>query len=292
LEKLINITCILDACTVINLIHIDEDEFLMQKLQKLDIHVCEKVFDEINKNIRVKENKMDFSSSEEKEAFIKNLGIQVAHIRSKKVLHENYLDENIEDKVKTITTYSKPNGEFYSTVLAFHLSSFEEKKVYFITDDGPAHDEFKEIFQFHQIGNIEDSTDLLMLLYRLNADFRKVELLNFFSKLKAEYAFDVRNLLVKVKTFRNETVPTKYLRDNNFKSNINKIEKALDDYNFSEFIKIKEDICMKRASYKDFIEILEHYPSINELATKTENSLFQKTKNYTTALEKQDIYRI
>lgn len=46
---------VLDTCTILNLLRIDEDdEFLYKKLIKLNINICQKVFEEANKNINTK----------------------------------------------------------------------------------------------------------------------------------------------------------------------------------------------------------------------------------------------
>ena len=54
-----NVCCLLDACTVINLIHIDEDDFLLKKIKSLELKkskpieilIDELVFKEIQVNV-------------------------------------------------------------------------------------------------------------------------------------------------------------------------------------------------------------------------------------------------
>ena len=49
------IPVILDTCTIINLLRIDEeDKFLYNKLIKLDINICPKVYQETYKTINQK----------------------------------------------------------------------------------------------------------------------------------------------------------------------------------------------------------------------------------------------
>lgn len=57
---------VLDTCTILNLLRIDEDEFLYKKLIKLEINICQSVFDEANRNVRTKtfsENQRKYISS-------------------------------------------------------------------------------------------------------------------------------------------------------------------------------------------------------------------------------------
>ena len=57
---------VLDTCTILNLLRIDEDEFLYKKLIKLEINICQSVFDEANRNVKTKtfsENQRKYISS-------------------------------------------------------------------------------------------------------------------------------------------------------------------------------------------------------------------------------------
>ena len=42
---------VLDTCTILNLLRIDDDEFLYKKLMKLEINICQSVFEEANRNL-------------------------------------------------------------------------------------------------------------------------------------------------------------------------------------------------------------------------------------------------
>ena len=48
---IVNTRNILDACTIINFLHIDEDEFLIKQLKAKKFNLCRKVFEETNKNV-------------------------------------------------------------------------------------------------------------------------------------------------------------------------------------------------------------------------------------------------
>ena len=75
MEGLINNTQnILDACTIINLLHIDEDDFLLKKLKESKFNVCRKVFEETNKNVFNKfKGSFYYQSSEVKSKIKKEL---------------------------------------------------------------------------------------------------------------------------------------------------------------------------------------------------------------------------
>jgi|APTNR8051073442_1049403.scaffolds.fasta_scaffold00930_5 hypothetical protein len=214
-------TYILDACTLINLLHIDEDEFLLKRLKKLRIKIAPKVFEEVLGNAYQKIKRLP---NEEKNSYQKYLDSQIAQFRVFLSKESDFLLP--EEDMEKILGYSKKNGEFHSTRLAFSISRMEETKVFFVTDDQPAKSFFQPIFQFHQVGYVEDNVDLLTLLYWLNDDFKKNHFSNFLSKLYSEYA---QNLDELIGMFRNlfSNFPQTLLRDphrNKLRMLIDKLE--------------------------------------------------------------------
>ena len=178
------ITCILDACTAINLIHIDQDEYLIKKLKEIDIYISEKVFEEIRKNAYVKFERFRKEPSSRKEdikSMKEEIDAKVSIFRAYQfynhIIEKDYDDELIKH-VQNATNYSLDNGEFRSTVLALYISRFKPSsikpedfypvKLFFHTDDSPAKAEFEDYFKHQQIGYIEDTVDLLILLYRID----------------------------------------------------------------------------------------------------------------------------
>lgn len=180
-----NTPIVIDACTLINLLRIDEDDnFLYKHLKSLEVHVAETVYNEIKKNIF----KNAISETDEK-----RIDILLPLLPSE---FEFHLDEGVKKDVgneffEQICSFSghtkKFNGELISSVLALVLSRCEESKVCFLTDDFPAKEEFIPFFTIQQIGLIEDSIDLLLMLHWSKSDFTKIKLENALSDLKAEY---------------------------------------------------------------------------------------------------------
>src|ERR1700750_1855133 len=104
-----------DACTVINMIHIDEDEFLLKQLQGLDFQVCKTVFDEIAVNVYNKFKHIRPYPEKEK----KEIDIKLNNIRPRIYNGTQFLE--LCQDVRDATGYGKTNGEFHSTVLATYM---------------------------------------------------------------------------------------------------------------------------------------------------------------------------
>ncbi|MDO4524290.1 MAG: hypothetical protein Q4B61_03040 [Bacteroidales bacterium] len=176
---------VIDACTIINLLRIDdEDNFLYKHLTSLDIHMASTVYEEIKKNIF--RNAIDGTVE-------KRINVLLPSLPSKIILHKdteitNDIGDEYYKKICSFLGHTKKfNGELISSVLALTLSRTEESKVCFFTDDFPAKEEFKQFFAIQQIGFIEDSIDLLLMLYWLKENFTKPKLMTVLSDLKAEY---------------------------------------------------------------------------------------------------------
>lgn len=175
---------VLDACTIVNLARIDEDEFLEDKIKALKAFAVEKAIDEL-KNRYVPSDK-----------------------NSKRILHQapywggitRFEDKEVEETVSLVKTFldypKKPNGELYSAALSLNLSRMENEKVLFYTDDNPAKSTFSPYFEFQQMGYIGDSVDLLVFLYWLSpaGQFSKEELEKYLSSLRAEYMSKLKDL--------------------------------------------------------------------------------------------------
>lgn len=293
-----NITCILDACSVINLIHIDEDDFLQKKIEKLDIRINELVFKEINLNVYNKLNLIDKrkspDSSNTKDS-IKKIEIQLTYFRSKIKLNEDLFKELGDDyfkRIGEITGYEKANGELHSTALALYLSRIESKKIFFYTDDYPAKNEFSDFFELQQIGQIKDSVDLLILLYWLDEKFTEKQLLEFLSKLFSEYAIEVSFLEKELKSYLENNVDANFIRNNpdaykNLKELINK----LSNHNFSNILFHKEFFELKKQKCKIIYDIIVKYNTVFDLQN-TSVDILLKIKNLKEKLKTKKIYKV
>lgn len=179
-----NSLLVLDACTIINLARIDEEEFLEDKIKALNAFAAEKAIDEVKKRY-VPSGK-----------------------NSKRILYQapywggikRFEDKEVEEAVSLVRTFldyrKDPNGELYSAALSLYLSRIENEKVLFYTDDNPAKLKFSPYFEFQQMGYIGDSVDLLVFLYWLSpaGQFSKEELEKYLSSLRAEYVSKLKDL--------------------------------------------------------------------------------------------------
>lgn len=293
-----NITCILDACSVINLIHIDENDFLQKKLEKLDIRINELVFREIKLNVYNKLNLIDkriSADSSTTKDLIKNIEIQLTYFRSKIKLNEDVFKDFGDDyfeKIGEITGYIKANGELHSTALALYLSRTESKKIFFYTDDYPAKNEFSSFFEFQQIGQIKDSVDLLVLLFWLDENFSEVQLLNFISKLFSEYAIEVSFLEKELKSYLENNIDANFTRTNpGVRENLKELISKLSNHNFSKISENKEFFEQKKQKCKIINDIIKKYDKVFELQN-TSIDILLKIKNLEGDLKTNKVYKI
>ena len=161
-----NSILVLDACTIVNLARIDEDDFLEDKVKALKAYAVAFVLDEVKKRY------VPSDKTSKRQIFLVPYWGGLTRIENKDV-------EELVESVRTVSGYSqRPNGELYSTALSLYLSRMEGEKVLFFTDDFPAKADFNSCFEFQQIGYIGDSVDLLVTLYWLSpkGQFTKDEL--------------------------------------------------------------------------------------------------------------------
>lgn len=293
-----NITCILDACSVINLIHIDEDDFLQKKIEKLDIRINELVFKEIKSNIYNKLNLIDKRKSPDStntKDSIKKIEIQLTYFRSKIKLNEDLFKDFGDDyfqRIGEITGYEKSNGELHSTALALYLSRIESKKIFFYTDDYPAKNEFSNFFEFQQIGQIKDSVDLLVLLFWLDEKFSKKQLLKFLSKLFSEYAIEVSFLEKELKSYLENSVDANFIRNNpGAHENLKKLIYKLSNHDFSNILFHKEFFELKNQKYKIINDIINKYNTVFDLQN-TSMDILVKIKSLEENLKTKNVYKI
>lgn len=205
-----NTTIVLDACTIINLLRIDDEDgflldLLLTKYTTLEsLCITEEVFEETKRNI--------FANviSVEKETQI-NKELPRFQLYLKKNSDITILPE-IEDFVREYANYKKKfNGELCSSIFCVKQNIEEHKLMSFITDDYPAKDQFSELFSFLNLGIIGDTIDLLISAYQTQprSDFTKSMLLEYLSRLRSRYAQDALNLVEAAKQVKNSfnTVP-------------------------------------------------------------------------------------
>lgn len=184
-------TIVLDACTIINLLRIDDlDGFIMKKLNNYVLAIPEKVLQEVHLNS--KKNKLN----EEREDFIdRNTPFFHSYIVTNSDIKKQ--NEMWTYVVEAAGHYHKENGELYSTVLCLIESRKEQTRSILYTDDYPAAKTFHTIFMNQQIGYISDTAHFLLYLFSNSTanDFEKSRLIHFLQNLLAEYNRDMNNIV-------------------------------------------------------------------------------------------------
>lgn len=178
---------VLDACTIVNLARIDENDFLEDQVKSLlHSNAAELVMNEV----RAHYVPSDKTSTRQ---------LHVAPYWGGLTKWDDEDDDikNHIDSLRSFLNYrKKPNGELYSAALSLSLSRAEHEQVLFYTDDNPAKLEFTPYFDFQQIGYIGDSVDLLILLYWLSpkGKFSIDELKKYLTALRGEYMMMLNGL--------------------------------------------------------------------------------------------------
>lgn len=288
-----NICCLLDACTAINLIHLDEDDFLLKKMDKLEVHINDTVFDEIKANVR----KGIDNAVVDRNGVEKTIDQKLTFFRGKKNDNSDLLKDVGSDyfeRIKTVTNYTKKlNGELYSSAYALYLSRFYEKKVFFYTDDYPAKEYFSSFFHYQQIGHIKDTVDLLVLLYWLDDKFTEQQLDNVLSDLHSQYATEVTVLKQKLQDFFNCNIDAAFKRSkkeiaDNLISLLNKLDK-LDFKNIGDLYSFFET---NKSKCKVIFEILKKYNSVFELERNSDTeTLLGKISQTRKAIKENKIFK-
>lgn len=282
------INYVLDACSIINLIHIDEDNFILDKLDCLSINMSDEVFKEVNVNIYNKYNNKNIYnlSKDEKEENRKRIDKIISSYRRYKISNDVVLynmKSDFYEIIKKKTNYKKENGEFYSIALSSYLSRSIPSKVFFITDDYPAKKDFDQFFLYNQIGAIEDSVDLLMLLYWLDEEFKLRDLDRMLSRLSSEYASDISLL---TKCLRAYNIPKRFIRDHNLRRNLSNLISDLSNHDF-ERANGKLDF-FKQKKYKTINKILNNYSTVFTL--KSNKNIIKKIREYRANLSNNPPY--
>lgn len=288
-----NICCLLDACTAINLIHIDEDDFLLKKLDILEVHLNDIVFNEIRDNV----GKGIDNASEDRNGVEKAIDQKLTFFRGKKNNNSELLRDVGSDyfeRIQRETNYTKKlNGELCSSAYALYLSRFFEKKVFFYTDDYPAKEYFASFFDYQQIGHIKDSVDLLVLLYWLDDKFTEQQLDNVLSDLHSQYATEVTVLKRKLQNFYYSNVDATFRRTKkDIVENLNVLINKLDKLDFRDIGTLYYFFDANKSKCRGTFEIVKNYSSVFELEKKSNNeTLLGKISQTRKAIKENKIYK-
>jgi hypothetical protein len=190
---------VLDACTVINLMLIYNDDRYIQYVEKTfkEIIISHKVFDEICANKF--DNLIDRDVKKQLDAIIYNS-------LSRYVLNKN--PESVCKFVEQKNPYEKKDGEFFSVSHSLSSSRLGQTElrqnilnVHFITDDEPATDEFRHFYRINTIGQIINTIDL-MTVFCLKGHIGKGELYKFCSTLKLLYNRNAALIIQEIKRIK------------------------------------------------------------------------------------------
>jgi hypothetical protein len=263
---------VLDTCTIINLLRIDEDdEFLFKKLKDLNLNISDCVYNEVQKNVNLKT-----LTKEQRDYITQQLPSFATHIINPDKKFENdYFDE-----LKSFCNYTKENGELHSTLLSLHICRKESTRLFFYTDDFPAKKQFSPYFSYQQIGTIGDSVDLLLFLFWSISDFNEKRLKKYLQNLYSEYATQLKIFSNKIERNKDSWLKSKP-KDAKLRENLSKIEKGCSDLNFEFFNEAVTFFKMNKSKYKEINDIIKDYPDID-----AETEITVKIKDIRNKLDK------
>lgn len=273
MEGLANWHQVLDACSVINLLYIDEDEFLLRKLDKRKFNLCRIVFEEVHNNVFKKFKNSTVYANLQMKNLIKEIEIKLVHFRNRIFFPEDYMD--LTDEVEVHTGYSKRNGEFISVSLSYYLAKYEEKNVIFYTDDFPAKYFFQRFFESHEIGEINDTIDLLFLLFQSNDDFSKNDLKKYYSSLYSEYALEISELQREMFSLE---IPKHFIRNVNFRRTLDLVLLSLKEVDINGIYEQYNFVNDNKAEFRPLYDVMSKYRHF--FGQRISNEFLNKLKTY------------
>jgi len=187
---------ILDACTLINLLRIDQDEILYDHLTSFNIKIAETVYQEFNANIF-----KNGYTAELRDRINRYRTTLSSYIEQNKTIKAN-ISNKLCEEIKAFTLHDKEDGEFYSLLLSLYLSRYEMTQINLYTDDKPATDQFSEYFVFQQLGLLGDSIDLIIYMFCHSDKISEVDLNRFLDNLKSEYNISERVFVKEIEEYR------------------------------------------------------------------------------------------
>ncbi len=272
---------ILDACTIINLLRIDEeDEFLFKSLMSLDLNIASIVYEEVNDNI--KKNSL---SDEQKKYIEQVIPLFLPFSRQNNDIIKD-ISQEFFDKLCGFSNHNKRhNGELLSSALSLCISREKNSKVYFYTDDFPAKKQFAPYFLYQQIGAIGDSVDLLLFLYWAKSDFNEKHLKKCLQDLKSEYNIPLKQLVSKIQIKKDSFSK----KDKTDKKLIENMDKILHGYLQSNSQLMIEGVSFfnESSKYPEIKRIIKQFPDMDK-----ECLLSNKVQYVINSLSSYNIFKI
>lgn len=268
---------ILDACTLINIFRIDEDEILYSHLQSYNIKIAETVLNEVKKNIY--KNGWSKEIHDRIDKYLPDLALYVEHNND---IISNFKEEDC-DEIKKFTHHSKSDGEFYSLLLSLYLSRYEMTHVNLYTDDKPATDQFSEYFMFQQLGLLGDSVDLILYMFCHSDKFSEINLKRFLEKLRSEYNIRARVFVQHIEEYRSKIDNTKPN-----KNIIAILDRVIYNYHNGEYVKMYDAIDeLERSSKKEIRQIIRKYRPYS-----SSSYIINKTNRILSIMARYKIFKI
>jgi hypothetical protein len=276
--------CILDACTILHLLRIDEDEILVKMLLQHNVKIPEQVLTEVNQNY-----KNLFIQAEQ--LFINQ---QIAYFYPKVISNATIKNDlsSYFSKIRKFVDYKKKdNGELYSTALALCLSRLEGERFYFYTDDYPAKETFSKVFEFQNIGQILDSVDLLVYFYWTNSNFKYADFMRFFSSLFNLYFKDFVEFQKKIDVYILH-LPRIYIKNSEFLQNLLKLNFHLKNFQFDKITRFLDFFSNNKWKNTEVFKLVKKHQFLLELGSNPNQNIYDKLIRTRSSLKKFEIFKI
>lgn len=213
---------VLDACTILNLLRIDDEDsdFLLKLIGNWRVCLPETVFKETKLHVR-----SDYYTKEKNDHILIAVNQHFDHRKTPDSVIKRDLSEEEFRRVIEFSCHNKrENGELYCVALAMVKSREEEEMVAIYTDDYKAIDEFRELCRYHRFGEFGDTLELLTLLYWLTPDqvFQYSRYYSFLENLRAEYNHQMKDLTDAIESYL-EREKKNHCNDRSLLENLGKI---------------------------------------------------------------------
>lgn len=212
---------VLDACTILNLLRIDdENDFLLKQIKNWKVCLPSTVLKETKLHVR-----SDFYTKEKNEHIFLIINQEFDQRKTSDIdIKKDLSDEGFDKVVKFCGHKKRENGELYCVALALVKSREENDSVTLYTDDYKATEEFRDFYRYHCIGNMGDTLDLLTRLYwsTPEKDFQYSVYRAFLENLRAEYNHQLNTVAEAIDVYLNEKKKGK-CKDRDLLENLNNI---------------------------------------------------------------------
>jgi len=271
--------CVLDSCSILNLLNSFADERILKNITKVfeQVYVSKYVYDKeiFNKTHRYKDWHNDVYN------LYYNAGIEKFR----------YLDglndvENFVNKFcKRNAINFKKDGEYYSTLTALQISRFnlpdsdfnsKLQRVLLVTDDAPAKADYDFLFENNQIGSIISSVDLVIILYIKNVIKNIKEVKDYISNCITLYNRELTDFHIELKKLASNS---RNIKENQLITNLIGL---LNDNDYEQI-----QSTPKNPQYRDFYK---NNPAIKVKIAELKNLTF-KTKIPELRERKKSIHR-